>query len=139
VSSQDFEWYASIDKPEWTPPPSVFPIVRTVLNAMIGLSSGLGVGNRYDCQIVTSLPQITAFVINRIVSFSWTPILFVRRDFELARRISAGLLISIAIMVTTYARSGGGLVSASLLVPYFAWSWGMKRSCRLSIFPDQQM
>ena len=109
-------WYASLQKPVWTPPSWLFGPVWSVLYAMMG---------------------VAVWLVWRRVGFSGAPLAFVTFGVQLAlntawsviffgmRRPTAGfveimcLLVAIACTIVFFAQVDP--VAAALLVPYLAW------------------
>lgn len=109
VNTND-DWYQTLEKPSWNPPSYIFPIVWTVLNIMIGTSASLAVpGNK---------PALDAFLLNRVLSISWTPVFFVNKNLGGATFLSRVLIVSTVYMMKTFSHSG---LAVRLLVPYLAW------------------
>jgi tryptophan-rich sensory protein len=62
-------WYASIEKPSWTPPNAVFGPVWTTLYVMIGIAGWL----------VSRQPErklLTIWIAQLALNFIWTPLFF---------------------------------------------------------------
>lgn len=110
-------WYAELDKPSWTPPPIVFPIVWTVLYILMAVSFW-----RLWDRVVPSRARTTAigwFLIQLALNAAWSPVFFGWHQVEWALVIIVCLLIAIAI--TTITASSVDRAAAWLLVPYLVW------------------
>lgn len=99
------EWYDTLIKPTWTPPPVVFPFVWTFLNVLVGWSACL---SRHDISAMTS------FAVNRALSLVWTPVFFGQRRIRRANRIAFVLYLTSWYMIATFRCS-------ALLIPYSVW------------------
>lgn len=104
------DWYKSLEKPSWNPPNYVFPIVWTILNVLIGTSASLAVpGNKFASD---------AFLFNRVLSISWTPVFFVNKNLKGATFLSRALIVSTVYMMKMFSHS---VLAVRLLVPYLVW------------------
>lgn len=107
------EWYRSLDRPAWTPPDWMFPVVWTTLYLLIALAAAR----------VAGLPgsgQAMAFWALQItLNTLWTPVFFG------AHRIRAGLVILallwLAVAATVLAFFRLDPIAGVLMLPYLAW------------------
>lgn len=109
-------WYAALVKPWWTPPNWVFPVVWTLLYAMMGVSLWLfwetpaGASRRW---------VLSSFFAQLALNAAWSPVFFG------LHAIQAGLLIIVALAVmltiTIYQGFGVNRGASWLLVPYLVW------------------
>lgn len=107
-------WYASLDKPAWTPPNGLFGPVWTTLYVLIGVA-GWRVA-RHDA------PGHDAWLIwwvQLALNGLWTPIFFGAHRLGLALIVIVTLVAAVAVFIRlTWSRDR----SASLLfVPYLIW------------------
>jgi translocator protein len=109
-------WYASLNKPSFTPPNYVFPIAWNILYALMAISLWR----------LWQLPRnqqrnraITLFLLQLAVNFAWSWIFFG------AESIRGGLatIVTLDILVvwTIYAAWKVDRFAASLLLPYLLW------------------
>lgn len=109
-------WYASLAKPAWTPPGSLFGPVWTILYATMGVAlAGVidkaGVGRRR---------AVTLFGAQLALNLLW-PVLFFRFHaigLALVDLVALWILIGWTIAAFWSARDWCG----ALLLPYWAWS-----------------
>lgn len=99
------EWYDQLEKPWWTPPPFVFPIVWTSLNAMIGWAA---CASRYNTN------AMLLFGANRCLSLVWTPLFFEWKLAGLANLVAFSLILTAWHMIQVFSKK-------LLIVPYFIW------------------
>ena len=114
LARQPGDAYDSIQKPAWTPPPYVFPIVWTCLYLAMGYASArvAGVAGLF------SLPLLV-YAVQLALNVSWTPVFFGRGDFSTALTILRGLIIAAtATMVLFWNRD---TVAGLLFIPYILW------------------
>jgi len=115
-SGQDNRWYMSLVKPPLTPPGWVFPLVWTVLYAMMGSALAM----------VLAAPEnprrrmaLILFAIQLALNFAWSPIFFAAHDISLAKYV-------IFVMTVVAAGAAGQFLRISrlagfLMTPYLAW------------------
>jgi translocator protein len=110
-------WYASLRKPNWTPPRLAFPIVWPVLYILIAIAGWLlweSVASE------TRTLALAAFFVQLAFNASWSPIFFG------AHRIFAGLIVIIildaSIIVTIVFGWPVDKWASLLLLPYLAWT-----------------
>lgn len=107
------DWYRDLNKPWWTPPDWVFPVVWTVLYVMIAIAGTLawraeGMG-----------PAVFAWIVQIVLNAAWSWLMFGRRQIGMALADAGGMLIAIAaFMVLIWPSSPP---AALLFVPYLAW------------------
>ncbi|MCX8090813.1 MAG: tryptophan-rich sensory protein [Verrucomicrobiae bacterium] len=110
------EWYASLQKPSWTPPPWVFGPVWTVLYTMMAVAAWL-VWRQGG--FAAQRRPLGLFVIQLALNASWTPLFFGLRRPDLA--FAEIVLLWVAIAATLAAFRRVSVTAAWLLVPYLAW------------------
>ena len=66
-------WYASLNKPAWTPPPAVFPVVWTILYVLMGISLWLLWQAAKSEQRAAALGW---FALQLAFNAIWTPVFF---------------------------------------------------------------
>ncbi len=110
-------WYQGLLKPGWTPPDGLFPIVWTMVYALItvaGITAWRAAPTARDAQSV-----ISVFALNAFLNITWSLLFFrfQRPDWALVE--VAFLLLSIlGIMVYCWRFSPK---ASLLLAPYLAW------------------
>jgi benzodiazapine receptor len=110
-------WYASLQKPSWTPPNWAFPVVWSILYALMGVSLWL-LWDRPDNPIAAR-KAIALFFVQLALNFAWSPVFFwLHRPVE-ALFIIALLVVILAVTIACAlkAQRTAGL----LLVPYLIW------------------
>ena len=110
-------WYQALEKPFWTAPDGLFPIVWTLIFALItvsGVKAWRAAPTSREAQGVLSL-----FALNAVLNISWS-VLFFRLQRPDWAFMELGLLwISILLLMVScvrYSRS-----SAAMLMPYLMW------------------
>ncbi len=107
------EWYRGLDKPRWTPPGWVFPLVWTILYLSMAVAA----------MRVAQLPdsgQALAFWAAQIAfNTLWTPIFFGLHRMRAALVVMAGLWLSVAATLVAFWQHDR--VAGLLFVPYLAW------------------
>lgn len=107
------EWYKTLAKPSWTPPPWAFPVVWTTLYIMMAIAGwkawqaqGLG-------------PLVILWIIQLILNAAWSWLMFGRKQIGTALADVSALWLTIAAF-TILAWSVSQPASL-LFVPYLAW------------------
>ena len=113
-SMDDFE---TVNKPSFSPPGFLFPIVWTILYILMGISSYLVCVNKTDKKFVDRACVI--YVLQLIVNVLWTPIFF---RFKLYFVAFLWILLLIALVVFMIIKFYKIKPLAGLLqVPYLLW------------------
>lgn len=106
-------WYRGLDKPAWTPPDLLFPIIWTVLYISMSLAAAR-VGS-----VEGSVVAIALWGLQICINTLWSAVFFG------LRRIFAGMVIIgllwLAVVATTLAFLRHDALAAGLMVPYLAW------------------
>lgn len=112
----DTEWYKELNKPSWTPPGWVFPIMWTTLYILMGVASWLV---WKEGGFAAQGYPLGAYIIQLALNFLWTPIFFGmhRPGFALVEIV----LLWLAIAVTIYLFLPVNPIAAYLLIPYIGW------------------
>jgi translocator protein len=108
------EWYARLDKPAFTPPGGVFPIVWTALYVLIAVA-GWRIWRRERGGLAMML-----WWMQLILNFAWSPLFFAAHQIGLAL-VVVELLFGVVVGFIAAARRVDPL-AAWLLAPYAAWA-----------------
>jgi tryptophan-rich sensory protein len=107
------DWYASLDKPEWNPPPWIFGPVWTALYLMMAVAAWL-VWRRDGWRRPLWL-YFTQLALNA----AWTPVFFGAREVGWALVVI--LVLCTAILVTLLAFLRVSRPAGWMMVSYLAW------------------
>lgn len=107
------EWYAGLNKPEWTPPDAVFPVAWTILYAMIAVAGWL-VWRRAGWS-----PAILIWGVGLFFNGFWSYLMFGRHDIQIALADIAQLWVAIVAFIS--AAWHVDRRASYLYVPYLAW------------------
>ncbi|MEM7776498.1 MAG: TspO/MBR family protein [Pseudomonadota bacterium] len=106
-------WYVALNKPSWTPPDWAFPVVWTLLYAMIAVA-GWQVWSRDGFGLALAI-----WGLNLVLNAAWSWIMFGRQQIKLALMDALGMLLTTAaFIVVAWPIS---VAAAALFVPYLAW------------------
>jgi translocator protein len=110
-------WYSSLAKPSWTPPRSVFPIVWSILYALMALS----LWRLWDRTVPSPARReaLFFFFIQLALNAVWSPVFFGWHGLQTALVIIVALVVAIIGTIFTSARVDRA--AALLLLPYFVW------------------
>ena len=107
------EWYARLDKPVFTPPGGLFPIVWTALYVLIAVA-GWRIWRRERGGLAMML-----WWMQLILNFAWSPLFFAAHQVGLAL-VVVELLFGVVVGCIAAARPLDP-PAAWLLAPYAAW------------------
>ena len=111
------ELYAELIRPPLSPPAIVFPVVWTILYAMMGISAYQIW--RYDT--LSSRRAIGIYAIQLAINFSWSIIFFRFEALFLAAVVAVLLFFAVGAMVYLFRRIDR--MAANLQLPYLVWSF----------------
>lgn len=121
ASEPDSLYYASLSKPSWIPPNSVFPIAWTALYADIAVVTGLTLAElRERSRDAEGRRYLTAVVINLVLNGGWSWAFFQAENPEVSTIWAGALAVSSTDLVRRTWRVGR--VKGALLAPYAAWT-----------------
>ena len=110
-------WYATLEKPGFNPPNSVFPIVWTILFALMALSAWLvwrTPADEGDKKIA-----LTWFTIQLVLNVAWSFAFFAMHSPIAGLAVVLWLLVAIVLTMVFFDRVSR--VAALLLIPYLLW------------------
>ena len=110
-------WYATLEKPGFNPPNSVFPIVWTVLFALMALSAWLVW--RTPADEGDKKTALTWFAIQLVLNVSWSFAFFAMHSPIAGLAVILWLLVAIVLTMVFFDRVSRA--AALLLVPYLLW------------------
>ncbi len=107
---------ATVSKPPFTPPPWVFPVVWTILFALMGISAA-----RVALSPASKARNwgLNLFIVQLVVNFFWPLIFFNLQAFGFALIWLIILWILVAAVIWLFWKVDK--TAAWLLVPYFVW------------------
>ena len=106
----------TVARPPLSPPAFLFPIVWTVLYALMGIGAA---------RVSMSAPSpersrgLNLFVIQLAMNFLWTPLFFCPKAFGFAFFWLLGLLGTVVLMTLEFRKSDR--LAALLQIPYLLW------------------
>jgi translocator protein len=109
-------WYAALAKPPLTPPNHVFPVVWTVLYALMAVSAWIVWKTRPSpCR----RRGLRLFLVQLALNFLWTWIFFGAHQMLTAFVDLVALWVAILLTIHTFRKMS--TTAAWLLAPYLAW------------------
>ena len=115
VTKGSMDFYSQISKPPLAPPGWLFPVVWTVLYALMGISSYIIWNERSEY----SKEALTIYGIQLVFNFCWSIFFFVMQAFLLSFVWLCGLFILIFIMIMAFHKVNP--IAAYLQIPYALW------------------
>lgn len=113
------KWYTSLKKPPFNPPNWVFPVVWTLMYALMGIASVLIVKQGGGFFTKENRLALTLYLIQLALNIAWNPLFFLTQRIALAGVWLVSL--DIVIGVTIWKFFALDRTAGWLMVPYFAW------------------
>ena len=113
VMFQPGRWYASLEKPSWTPPDRAFPIVWMALYICIAWAASRAApldGSGY---------AMATFAVQIAFNTLWTPVFFGLHNMKAGLLVVSILWLSVA--ATLWQFFGLDVLAGLLFVPYLIW------------------
>lgn len=109
-------WYELLQKPSWTPPNWVFPVVWPILYVLMGISAWL----LWKKEAISSYQtEFTWFFVQLILNALWSWIFFGME--HIATGLAEILLLWVAIAFTVLLFWRRDRIAGFLLIPYLLW------------------
>ncbi len=109
------EEYSKLRQPPLAPPSWLFPIVWTILFALMGISAA----RVYLKETPQTKPALASYAVQLIINIIWTPLYFAL-NLRLAAFIWLVVLFAaVIVMIVRFSRVDA--VSARLQIPYVLW------------------
>ena len=109
-------WYASADKPVWTPPNAVFGPVWSLLYTVMAVAAWLVW--REGGWARQRVP-LTLYAVQLLLNLAWTPAFFAAEQLTAALVVIVALDLVLVATVRAFRRVQP--VAAALLLPYLGW------------------
>uniref|UniRef100_A0A0C9QLH7 TSA: Wollemia nobilis Ref_Wollemi_Transcript_28336_779 transcribed RNA sequence n=1 Tax=Wollemia nobilis TaxID=56998 RepID=A0A0C9QLH7_9CONI len=110
------EWYKQLKKPPWTPPNWAFPVVWTILYALMGIAAWrVWIHAGFERQSIA----LGIYLFQLLLNFLWTPLFFGLHSLSAA--LADIVLLWFAIAATIYLFWHIDAMASYLLVPYILW------------------
>lgn len=110
-------WYASLDKPFFTPPNWVFAPVWIFLYALMGIS--LFIVLRFGWSDYRVRNAVTLFGVHLVVNIVWSWLFFGMRSPSLGFAAIISLIVLIVAVIISFLRLS--IIAAGLMTPYLLW------------------
>lgn len=107
--------FDKFEKPTWTPPGIVFPIVWTILYILMGISSYL----IYESNTSYKESALKVYAINILINGLWTILFFRLKLFFISFLTIIVLIVLTIIMIYKYYRINK--LAGLLQIPYLIW------------------
>jgi len=106
-------WYRHLDKPAWTPPDRLFPVIWAVLYVLMSLAAA-----RVAAQPGSAF-ALGLWSLQITISTLWSAVFFGLHRIRTGATIIA--LLWAAVLATTLAFLSHDSVAALMMVPYLGW------------------
>jgi tryptophan-rich sensory protein len=107
------DWYRALDKPDWTPPNALFPIVWAILYVSMSIAAA-----RVAVHDGSSL-AVALWGLQICINTLWSSVFFGLHRILMGTVIIG--LLWLAVVATTIAFALHDTIAAALMVPYLAW------------------
>lgn len=117
LNKNSFEVYKSLEKPFFSPPPIVFPIVWTILYILMGIAA-------YRIYMKNKIKGLNSdgyfyYIIQLICNFTWTFIFFTFRLYGLS--FLWIIVIITLVIIVTFKFLRVDKIATLLMIPYIIW------------------
>lgn len=109
-------WYQMLNKPSWTPPNWVFPVVWPILYLCMAIAAWL-IWKEYGFK--SARKELRWFILQLALNAAWSWIFFGRQAISTA--LGEILLLWMAILFTTMLFRRKNKIAAYLMAPYLLW------------------
>lgn len=109
-------WYELLQKPAWTPPNWVFPVVWPTLYVMMGIAAWIIWKMK---EITLSATEFNWFFVQLVLNALWSWIFFGMQ--MIATGLAEILLLWISILFTIFLFWNRNRIAGMLLLPYLLW------------------
>ncbi len=114
-SGNSFKIYKNLILPPLSPPPSLFPIVWTILFILMGISSYIIFNSKGENKTISIIIYFSQLILN----FFWPIVFFKFEKYLLSLILILILVIFIIIMIINFYKIDK--ISGILQIPYFLW------------------
>lgn len=117
LNKNSFEIYRSLEKPFFSPPAIVFPIVWTILYTLMGIAA-------YRYYIKNKIKGLNRdgyfyYIVQLLCNFAWTFLFFSFRLYGLS--FLWIIVITILVLITTLKFLRLDKIAGFLMIPYIIW------------------
>ncbi len=109
-------WYASLQKPSWTPPNWLFGPVWSLLYLLMALAAW---HLWLTCGLRSAAGPLALFALQLVLNMAWSALFFAMRSPGIA--LVEIVFLWLAILLTVIAFWKRTALSGVLLAPYLAW------------------
>lgn len=107
-------WYKGLNKPAWTPPNWLFPVVWTILYIAMAVAAA-----RVAALDGAAL-AMAFFTLQLVLNTLWTPVFFGLRRLGAGMFVIACLWLAVAVTTITFWQID--TIAGLLLAPYLLWA-----------------
>jgi len=107
------QWYRDLDKPAWTPPDLLFPVIWAILYVLMSLAAA-----RVAMQPGNEM-ALGLWALQIAISTLWSAVFFGLHRIRAAAVVIA--LLWTAVLATTVAFLRLDVLAAAMMLPYLAW------------------
>ena len=110
---QPDQWYRDLDKPRWTPPGWVFPLVWVTLYVLMSLAA------MRVAQVDGSAQALAFWAAQIAFNTLWSPVFFGLKRMRAALVILCCLWVAVAATLASFAALDA--VAGAMIAPYLLW------------------
>lgn len=118
AGSANTEWYKTLNKPSFQPPPWLFGPVWSLLYTMLGVALAL-VWDQKDVSSRLRSTAISLFLIQLVLNLVWSPVFFKMQALVAALIIIVSLILMIVLTIRAFGKVNK--TASYLLIPYLCW------------------
>ncbi len=115
LSNMDMGFYKTLERPPLLPPGWLFPVVWTVLYALMGIAAY----RVYNSEAENRTGALVLYGVQLLVNFLW-PIVFFRFQ-NIGAAMAVLILLFVLVVLTAVQFYKADRLSGLLLIPYLLW------------------
>ena len=114
------DWYESLDKPDWQPPPAAFPLVWTPLYGLIAWGTGRALAKARETSREDGRRMLALTTADLAANAGWCWAFFAKESTASGLGVIAGLnVLNLALLREAARHDRAG---AAALTPYVVWT-----------------
>ena len=118
LTNSKMAMYSEVNKPVWSPPTWLFPVVWSILFVLMGIGAALVWVNR-EKDIETARSGLFVYGLQLVVNFFWSIIFFNMQAYFFALVWLILLLALIVVMIFKFKKIN--TAAALMQIPYVVW------------------
>ncbi len=106
-------WYRDLDKPGWTPPDKLFPVIWALLYVLMSLAAAR-IAQQPDNELALGL-----WSLQIIISTLWSAVFFGQQRIKIGALIIVALWVAVVATILSFLQRD--ILAAVMMAPTLAW------------------